>query len=134
MTAPTTAISATADTTSRVRRDQRRRGAGVGPAGVAAGVGVVTGAGEVTGVEEVMGVGEVVGPGEGAVDGGVGSAFRDRPCSGCGDLPCSGGPGCFGCSGCSGGPGRSGCSGCSGCSADAGEFPLTARYPPGLIR
>lgn len=28
MTAPTTAISATADTTSRVRSDQRRRGAG----------------------------------------------------------------------------------------------------------
>ncbi|MEV7376796.1 hypothetical protein [Streptomyces lydicus] len=109
MTAPTTAISPTADTTSRVRSVHRRRGAGDTEAEESGaeesdeteGPEEIKGADETEGADEIEesdeteaaeeGVG--AGPGTGA---GVSSARRGTP------------------------SGR--------------YFPFTARYPPGLIR
>ncbi|MEU5236837.1 hypothetical protein ACH4UR_21690 [Streptomyces lydicus] len=109
MTAPTTAISPTADTTSRVRSVHRRRDAG-GTEAEESGAeesDEAEGAEETKGAEEIERAGETEGPDETeAAEEGV-----------------------------SPGPGTGAGVSCARWGTPSGRyFPFTARYPPGLIR
>ncbi|WP_077193038.1 hypothetical protein [Streptomyces lydicus] len=115
MTAPTTAISPTADTTSRVRSVHRRRGAGDTEAEEpgAEEPDETEGPEEIRGSKEIEGFDETEGPEEieesdetEAAEEGVGA-----------------------------GPGTGAGVSCARWGTPSGRyFPFTARYPPGLIR